>query len=195
MTTSIVPAIVGRITVDDQDLIIERREYTHGGSIALLVFDVQTGEFYSDLSVNLPDAPTAPGAFWVKGETMVNTLGNALVESRIIRTTGMFTTYGSFGSVASECVLNTTRVSIRIESHYADGTSSARTEIVPVVIDTIPDAAAHAAAVESWISTEFLPLTGDGRDPSIHATYHVEVTGIEDRAHLHLVGATFTAEG
>lgn len=196
MTTSIAPAIVGRITVDDQSLIIERREHTHTGRIALLAFDAQTGELYNDVSTNLPGhVPSAPRAFTMKHETRTSALGRALIQARIILPTGYQVRYGNFNSTATEYVLNTARVSIRIENHYADGDSSAHSETVPVLIDTIPDAAADTADVEDWIATEFLALTGDDRDPSIHATYSVEVTGIEGSAHRHLIGAEYTAEG
>lgn len=196
MTTSIAPAIVGRITVDDQALIIERREYSHTGGIALLAFDAQTGELYNDVSTNLPGhVPSAPGAFTMKDETRTSELGRALIEARIILPTGYRVRYGAFNSTATEYVLNTTRVSIRVENHYADGASSAHGEAVPVLTDTIPAVDADQADVEDWIATEFLALTGEDRDPSIHATYHVEVTGIEGRAHRHLVGAEYTAEG
>lgn len=93
--------IIATVTVNGEDIIIEQTQYATGPDrTALLAYIDATGEFYGDISVNLPQFPIKLGQFFVKAETLCSDVFSELLAGEFIRPTGRQVRYGTFGSNA-----------------------------------------------------------------------------------------------
>ncbi|MGP9725328.1 hypothetical protein ACT3SZ_15065 [Corynebacterium sp. AOP40-9SA-29] len=108
MTDNPAATTVATIAVDGRRLAIEQSTYTATGCVALLAYNAVNGEFYGDISVNLPGhLPSSPARFFVKDTTATSALGVVLRRNSIIQPTGRTATYGNFNSTAAEFEITT----------------------------------------------------------------------------------------
>lgn len=84
---------------------------------------------------------------------------------------------------------------VELNNSYEDGVATEKLETVAVSTESIPAAGADDEVMDDWMAEVFLPLTGEGRDPSIHAMYEARITCVSDQAYDYLIGAAISAEG
>jgi hypothetical protein len=112
MTSTPTSPIVATVTVNNESITVEQHEYATAHPdgrprTALLAFVAETGEFYGDISVNLPQFPIGDGQFFVEADTLCSDAFSELLAAEIIHPTGRQVRYGTFGSNAYVYALTT----------------------------------------------------------------------------------------
>ena len=82
---------------------IRTDRYVCGNRFAVEAYSLPGGEYYDDLSVNLPDHIVEDDkCFFVKADSFSRDLVDHLVDCGVIEKTCMEVYYGNFGSVAHQ---------------------------------------------------------------------------------------------
>lgn len=77
--------------------------YVYGDRFAVEMYSLPGGEYYDDLSINLPDHIVEDDkCFFIKDENFSQDFVDHLVDCGVIEKTCMEVRYGSFGSIAHQ---------------------------------------------------------------------------------------------